>query len=96
MGLGRTKQQRRDWKGWLSQHRERLLLTGVPEEVCSDEQRWHRLLEEGGGDYPSGWRLEMLTLDDARQFHGFIREHYGDPDYRGLLRRLEDRCGMAQ
>ena len=96
MGYRPEKQRRRDWARWLAQHRERLLLTGVPEEVFSDEFRWVRLLEESGDDYLSDWHVEMLTVEETRELHRFVRGHYGDDDYRGLLRRLEDRLGIAQ
>lgn len=96
MGYRPDKQQRRDWARWLARHRERLLLTGVPEEVFSDDFRWIRLLEEGGDDHASGWCVEMMAAEDAQQLHSFVREHYGDADYRGLLRRLEERSRIAR
>ena len=90
------KQQRRDWARWLARHRERLLLTGVPEDVFSDPLRWENFLYEAGQDYPSGWHLWMLTDDEATYLHGFIAELYGDRQFRGLLRVLEDRFGIER
>ena len=54
MRFRQDKQRRRDWKEWLAEHRERLLLTGVPEEVFRDELRWENVLYEAGDDLPSG------------------------------------------
>ena len=96
MGYRPDKQQRREWARWLAQHRERLLLSGVPEEVFSDDFRWIRLLEEGGDDYASGWCVEMMRAEDAQRLHSFVREQYGDVDYGGLLRRLENEFGIAR
>ena len=93
MGYGRDKQQRRDWARWLERNRERLLLTGIPEEVFSDELRWHRLLEECGDDYPSGWNVEMISDAEAARLYRFLREHYPNADCRGLRQRLDTRRG---
>ncbi len=90
------RQQRRDWTRWLARHRERLLLTGVPEEVYSDPQRWENFLYEAGEDFGSGWHPRMLKEDEAKHLHGFVVELYGESQFRGLLRVLKDRFGIAR
>ena len=93
MGYRPDRQRRRDWKRWVAKHREALLLAGVPEEVFSDEQRWRRLLEDGGDDHRSGWNADMLCDAEAGRLYRFLREHYRNADCHGLRWRLDARPG---
>ena len=96
MGYRPDKQARREWTRWLREHRDRLLSTGVPEEVFSDPIRWEKFLYEGGEDYELGWYPTMITVEEAKRLHRFIFELYGDVQFRVLLRCLEDLHGIER
>ncbi len=89
MGFRQDKQHRRDWKQWVSEHREELLRTGVPEEVFSDEVRWLRLLEKGGDDHQSGWNVDVISDAESSRLYRFLREHYRNSECQGLRWRMD-------
>jgi hypothetical protein len=76
------------WQQWLAEHRESLTAAGVPDWVWSEELRWIRFLEEGGMDWESGWRVEMLSPDQAFRLRVFILRVYRHDEYSCLLRSL--------
>ena len=77
------------WHNWVDAHRRELVASGVPHVVLDTELRWIRFLEEEC-DYEAGWFPNMLTPSEARALHSFIQREYGDQQYRGFLRQLEN------
>jgi hypothetical protein len=51
--------------------------------------RWLRFLEEGGLDKESGWRVEVLSPEQAERFRGFRVKEFGPEQYRCCLQSLE-------
>ncbi|MBX3449028.1 MAG: hypothetical protein KF777_05670 [Planctomycetaceae bacterium] len=60
------------WKRWVGQHFDELTAAGVRLEIFSNEYRWANFLEEGGIDWESGWRIEMLSPQQAERLHRFL------------------------
>lgn len=89
MGFRRDNSRHHEWKKWVADHSSGLLAAGIPDWILSDELRWIRFLEEGC-DYASGWWPEMLEPSKANELHAFIQREYGNEEYRGLLRQIED------
>jgi hypothetical protein len=84
----RDRQAAHCWSLWLGHHRDALVRCGIPEFLYAEERRWVRLLEEDGWDAESGWRVEMLTPQQAGRLQEFVIREYGPDSYRGLLRAI--------
>jgi hypothetical protein len=82
-------ESRRAWRLWVDQHRDSLLDCSLPEFIFSDEMRWFRFVEDGGWDQESGWRISMLSPDQASACHDFLMREYGGDEYQLLLRLLD-------
>jgi hypothetical protein len=65
-----------------------LVRCGLPEFLYVEERRWVKLLEEDGWDAETGWRVEMLTPQQAGHLQEFVNRKHGPDSYRGLLRVL--------
>ena len=89
MSFRRSSEEPRRWQQWLARHRDALTSAGLPDWVYADELRWVRFLEEGGLDWESGWRVEMLSAPQAQSFQSFVLQEYGEEQYRCCLRALE-------
>src|SRR5688500_18861003 len=76
------------WQQWLAEHRSALTAAGVPDWVWSEQQRWLRFLGEGGLDWESGWRVEMLSPEQALRLREFVLRVYGADEHLCLLRSL--------
>ncbi len=93
MSFRRDSEGQRAWQVWVGQHRDALRRCGLPEFVLSDEPRWFRFVEHDGWDQESGWRISMLSPDQASALYDFITSEYGSVKYRHLLRILDgSRC----
>jgi hypothetical protein len=56
----------------VGQHFDELTAAGVPLEIFSNEYRWANFLEEGGIDWESGWRVEVLSPQQAERLRRFL------------------------
>jgi hypothetical protein len=61
---------------------------GIPDYLYAEERLRVGLLEEGGWDAETGWRVEMLMPQQAGHLQEFVIREYGPDSYRGLLRVL--------
>ena len=89
MAFRRDTQAARSWSLWLDRHRDTLVRCGLPHFVYADEPRWFRFLGHDGWDAETGWRVEMLTPDQAARLHEFVVQEHGREPHRGLCRTLE-------
>lgn len=90
MSFRRNSDRSLSWRRWIDLHRDQLTAAGVPTEIFSDELRWWRFVEEGGLDYVTGWRVEMLSPSQAEILHRLVTKEYERPDLVGILRSLDD------
>jgi hypothetical protein len=90
MSYRRDSEGQRAWRVWVDQHRDALLRCSLPEFVFSDEPRWFRFVEHDGWDQESGWRVTMLSPDQASALYDFLTSEYGSVEYRHLLRILDE------
>ena len=72
MSFHQDKDRSQAWKKWLERHRDELTAAGLPDWEYADEMRWLHFLEEGGLDWETGWRVEMLSPQQAERFGSFI------------------------
>lgn len=76
------------WNRWVDLHREELIRAGLPAEIFSDEQRWYMFLQEGGLDWSTGWRVEMLSSQQAEILHRLISTEFPGADFVDCVRSL--------
>ena len=84
------------WRDWRASHAAALSECGLPEAVFRDEAVWENFLAEGyvgaGHGAWSGWKVELLSPEQARRLDDFLRtacaDHPFQPSMRILLRRL--------
>src|SRR5687768_1386232 len=76
MSFRRNSDRSLAWKRWVDLHRDELTAAGVPAEIFSDELRWWRFLEDGGLDWDTGWRVEMLSPQQAEILHRLITTEF--------------------
>ena len=102
VGVGKTMSFRRKgkklnaWRDWIEKHADALAGCGLPEVVYKDAVAWENFLADGflpdGCGAWSGWKVEMLSADQARRLYDFLDgECAGHPFQRSmmnLLRRL--------
>jgi hypothetical protein len=88
MAVRRDGPRARSWQRWLDQNRDALIRCSLPEFVFSDDSRWLRFIEHGGWDHETGWRVEMLSPDQASALSDFITDQYSNEEYREILRVL--------
>jgi hypothetical protein len=88
MAFRRDGQAAHSWSLWLGHHRDALVRCGIPDSLYAEERRWVGLLEGDGWDAETGWRVEMLTPQQAGRLGEFVIREYGPDSYRGLLRAL--------
>jgi hypothetical protein len=93
------RRKRDEWDEFLKHHGAELRACGVPDEVTRDRGRCRRFLEHGFDQDGwwllrpcTPWSVEMLTPEQATQFADFIVRHFGEEQYRGLLRELRQRA----
>ncbi len=96
MSFRRNSDQPLAWKRWVGQHRDELTTAGVPEELFSDELRWWRFLGEGGLDEGTGWRVEMLSPQQAETLYRLIIREFQRPDLAGCLRSINEVIGRTE
>jgi hypothetical protein len=89
MSFRQNNERPRHWQRWLARHRESLAEAGIPDWVYIDEMRWFRFLGEGGLDYETGWRVEMLSALQAERFRSFLIREFREDDYLSCLRALQ-------
>jgi hypothetical protein len=90
MSFRRNSDRPLAWKRWVGLHRDELTSAGVPAEILSDELRWWRFLEEGGLDWNTGWRVEMLSPQQAATLHRLITTEFRRSDVACCLRSLAE------
>lgn len=90
MSFRRNSERPLAWKRWVDLHRGGLTAAGVPAEIFSDELRWWRFLEEGGLDWDTGWRVEMISPQQAAILHQLITTEFQRSDLACCLRSLTE------
>jgi len=80
-----------EWKRWLKQHRQTLICTGIPDSILRDERYWLVFLESGGWDAESGFDVDDLTQDQARELDAFLVAQYGADLSGGCIAALAQR-----
>jgi len=91
MAFRRDGDKSHEWKRWLAQHRQTLIRTGIPDSILRDERYWLVFLESGGWDAESGFDVDALTLDQARELHDFLVAQYGTGTSGGCIQVLARR-----
>ena len=95
MAFRRDGQAGRAWSLWLERNRDALVRCGMPDFLYAEERCWIGLLEADGWDAETGWRVEMLTPQQADHLQEFAIREYGPDSYRGLLRALRAVTGES-
>jgi hypothetical protein len=95
MAFRRDGQAGRALSLWLDRHRDALVRCGIPDFVYAEERRWVGLLDADGWDAETGWRVGMLTPQQADYLQDFVIREYGPDSYRGLLRALRAVIGAS-
>jgi hypothetical protein len=90
MAFRRDKARFRAWQIWLAKHHNVLIEIGLPDWIYSEERRWICFLQEGG-DLETRWGVDMLSLQQAKQFREFIITEYGSEQHKCMLRELQQR-----
>jgi hypothetical protein len=90
MGYRRDSDTQRAWHKWVDQHRDKFVMSSLPEFVFSDKMTWFRFLEHGGWHPQPYWSVGMLSPHHAAALHDFIQSQYGPDEYRYLLQNLEE------
>jgi hypothetical protein len=85
----------RSWSLWLDRHHEGLLRCGIPDFLYTEERRWVQFLEADGWDSKSGWRIQMLTPQQAGHLRDLVIREYGSNSSRGLIRALRAVMGES-
>jgi hypothetical protein len=96
------RRKRDEWDEFLKRHGAELRECGVPGEVTRDRMRFLRFLDhrfDQDGWFESRpctpWSIDMLTAEQATRLADFIAHHFGEEQYRDLLRELRQRAGAA-
>ncbi len=93
------RRKRDESADFLKKHGPELRACGVPDFITRDRMRFFSFLEHGGFDEsgwyetkPStAWSIAFLTSDKAGRLAEFIVRHFGEEQYRFLLRGLRQR-----
>jgi hypothetical protein len=96
MGFRRDGKAAKGWRDWRQKHAATLAKCGLPEVVYRDPVAWENFLVEGflppGSDVWSGWKVEMLSPQQARDLYAFLDREVADHPFRQMmmnhLRRL--------
>ncbi len=94
MAFRRDSDRSLRWQQWLSQHRNALVAIGLPDWIFTDERRWICFLQEGGIDWESRWKIEMLSPQQAKLFFDFMVSDYGSQEHKTCLLALEQRAAI--
>jgi hypothetical protein len=93
------RRQRDEWDEFLKRHGAELRACGLPDEVTRDRGRFLRFLDhcfDQDGWYESRpctpWSIDVLTPEQATRLADFIARHFGEEQYRDLLRELRRRA----
>jgi hypothetical protein len=94
------RHRRDEWDEFLKRHGAELRACGVPDDVTRDKMRFLRFLDHGFDNdgwwahRPSTpWSINMLAPEQADRLASFITRHFGDDQYRDILRELRRRNG---
>ena len=90
MSFRRNNDRSRRWKSWVDQHRDELTAAGLPDWLYTDEIRWWSFLEEGGLDWETKFRVEMLLPVQAKVLHSLISREFPPSSYQCCLRALRE------
>lgn len=96
------RRKRDEWDEFLKRHGAELRACGVPDAVTGDRGRFRRFLEHGfdqDGWFLSRpctpWSVDLITPEQAARLADFIARHFGEEQYRTLLRELRQRADQA-
>lgn len=96
MSFRRDGKARRAWEDWRARHAPTLAACGLPDVVCRDEIAWENFLVDGflpdGSGSWSGWKIEMLSPEQARRFYHFLEDECADHPFQQNMVRLLRRC----
>ena len=94
MGFTR-KSDKGAWSRWLLSRREKLIETGVPDDILKSQLRWISLLEEGA-DHQLGWDVSMLSGAQAKVLKELVEREFESPAHIGTLRYLSEVIERAE
>jgi len=93
------RRKRDEWDELLKRHGAELRACGVPDHVTGDRDRFLRFLLHGFDQdgwfesKPSAtWSVDLLAPEQAARLLAFIALHFGEEQYRFLLRDLRRRA----
>ena len=77
----RKSEDRQAWDRFLRQHRQELLLCGIPEDIFQDQGRFlvfleHGFDEAGGMRFDTAFSTETLRPEQVHRFAQFILKHF--------------------
>jgi hypothetical protein len=85
MSFRRKSKVAKSWREWKEKHTEALSQCGLPEVVYKDAVAWENFLFQGflpdGCGVWSGWKVEMLSPDQARRFYDFLDGECAAPPF---------------
>lgn len=97
------RRKRDEWDGLLKRHGAELRACGVPDYVTADRDRFLRFLGHGfdqDGRFESkpsaAWSADLLAPEQAGRLANFLERHFGEGQYRDLLRELRRRADSAE
>jgi hypothetical protein len=94
------RRSRDEWDEFLKLHGGELRTCGVPDDLTRDKGRFLVFLDHGYDDWGQAtcptatpWGPQFLTPGQCGRLGDFIATHFGEHDYRFLLRDLRTRAG---
>ena len=93
------RRKRDEWDEFLKQHGAELRECGVPDYVTRHRMRFFVFLDHGYDDWGQGerqladvWTIKFLSSEQAARLADFIVRHFGEEQYRDLVRELRRRA----
>jgi hypothetical protein len=90
MSFRRNSDRSIAWRQWINLRRDEFTTAGVPTEIFSDELRWWRFVENGGLDWETGWRVELLFARQADALYQLVEREFHRPGLNSCLRVLDE------
>jgi hypothetical protein len=88
MAFRRDGGEANEWKRWRAKHRDALTRAGIPDDLLADKLRWLVFLESGGWDAESGFKVDMLSRNQAAELHALLVREYGEGLSGGCIQIL--------
>ena len=76
-----------NWKKWVNAHGDAVICLGLPADVLNDRKRWRYFLEHGY-DHTSGWKPQILPMDQMKSLMLYLKAHVAETNRSGLVKEM--------